>query len=487
MLSSLFRDICDPNVVNKNLFPKKTSAQQFADQSRIYKHKKVYESAPTTVDIKSTTDTTCTTRIGYLGKPTQVIASLTKLSESNQPIVPVNTQIQFSGSNSYTFVMLGLTPNSYYRVIWSTVYIGPGAGDTSNLNPIDPMYRPRTYTGQLVRHFYTHGPPENPVMDVFGRLQFDPAVTNPREQVTYELRLVFRDYPTIVITKSDISDSPVRFTDIPSGTYTGVMRSIYSGGEEYDSVEFEVISNSNIPVLIPGILTTENLALYYDVANPAGYNSATARPIKDLSGNGRDGTAVGVTVSDGVVSVNVTPTVTQFINTNYNPVEFATHTTANPVLYTFEMWFYDDSFGTVGGGTNTTLIGNLFNSSNTFFTIMHISTTGNVLVAERSGTTSVQTSSLPLTPGVWHHLVKTASATTQAIYIDGVLQPDPEPIAGRSTGSLVTGTNSLRIGGGWVQRGQTCRIGPVRIYMNKALNFYEINSNYNFERARFNI
>ena len=238
---------------------------------------------------------------------------------------------------------------------------------------------------------------------------------------------------------------------------------------------------------VPGNLTTTNLALYYDVNESACYDSAFPTVINDLTVNNRNGTAVGVTVSGGVVVVNVTPSVTQYIETNYNPSELATHTTANPVLYTYEMWFYDDSFGIVGGGgTNTILIGNLYSSA-TFYTMMHIGTTGNVLVAERSGdiSTVVQTSSPPMTPGVWHHIVKTADATSQAIYIDGVLQPDPEPIAGRSVGSLVTGSQSLRIGGGWTPRGQTCKIGPMRIYMNKALSVEEIVGNYNFERARF--
>lgn len=241
MLSTMFRDICGPNVVNKNLFPKQTNAQQFADQSRIYTHKKVYESAPTIVDINSVTNTTCTAHLGYLGKPNQVIATLTKLFESNQPIIPVATQIQYSSPESYNFLMLGLTPNSFYRVLWSTVYVGPGIGTTNRLNALDPMYRPRTYTGILVRHFYTHGPPENPVIDEFERLQFDPAASNTREQVTYTLRLVLQDDPDTVIIKSDITESPIRFTDIPPGTYSGVLRSVYSGGDEYDSVEFDAI------------------------------------------------------------------------------------------------------------------------------------------------------------------------------------------------------------------------------------------------------
>lgn len=243
MLSTMFRDICGPNVVNKNLFPKQTNAQLFADQSRVYKHKKVFESAPTTVDVNSATNTTCTIHLGYMGKPNQVIATLTKLFESNQPIVPVDTQIQYSSPNSYNFLMLGLTPNSYYRVVWSTVYVGPGIGTTTFLNSLDPIYRPRTYTGLLIRHFYTHGPPDHPAIDAFGRLQFDPAATNAREQVTYTLRMVLQDDPEIVIVKSDIQDSPVRFTDIPPGSYTCVLRSTYSGGDEYDSAEFDATIN----------------------------------------------------------------------------------------------------------------------------------------------------------------------------------------------------------------------------------------------------
>lgn len=231
-------------------------------------------------------------------------------------------------------------------------------------------------------------------------------------------------------------------------------------------------------------LVTDGLALYYDVANPACYNSSTPTVVNDLSGNNRTGAMVGVTVADGVVVVNVVPEVTQYINTNYNPVEFTTHTTTNPTSYTFELWFFDDSFGTTGGGSNTTLIGNLISSSSVDFTIMHISNTGEVLVAEQSeGTgTAVQVTSSAMTTNAWHHIVKTTNATTQAIYIDGVLEGE----VGRATGSLVDEANRyLRIGGGWEPRGQTCKVGPMRIYMNKALTLNEIVNNYNYERTRF--
>lgn len=232
----------------------------------------------------------------------------------------------------------------------------------------------------------------------------------------------------------------------------------------------------------PTTIVSSNLALYYDATNTECYDASISTTIlNDLSGNGRTGTLTnGATVNqNGIVVVGTSPTVTQFVESNYAPSEFNTSGTQ----YTYELWFRDDAFGTVGGGTNTILISNVRNPTVDNYAIMHIGTTGSVLISEKgSGGTPSSYTSPVLSLGVWHHLVKTADNDLQKMYINGVLQGSVARVVGSLNSSPA---NSIRLGGGWVPRGQTCELGAMRVYIGKALTEAEVQHHYNLELPLF--
>lgn len=251
MLSTLFRDICAPNNVNKSELPtkaKQTAPHIYAERLRTNTFKTVYESAPSTVDRIAVTNTTCTFRLGYLGRPNKITAHISRLFEGGRKektteqfdlLSPNPTTGVLEWNKSYLFTLTNLQPNSYYQVIWSTEF--SEIKQSYKLNTVfgfSDISVPRIYTSPLIRIFYTHGAPNSPAMDIFGLLSFESVSTNTREYVSYTLTLTSVEQPDIV--KSDISNSPIFCDGIPPGEYEGVLRSIYSTGDVYISGTFAV-------------------------------------------------------------------------------------------------------------------------------------------------------------------------------------------------------------------------------------------------------
>jgi len=210
---------------------------------------------------------------------------------------------------------------------------------------------------------------------------------------------------------------------------------------------------------------TKNLALYFDSSIAASYPGGTT--LFDLSGNGRDGTLEGgAVVTDGVVVLNGSP---QYISTTYMP------NLDNRREYTFELWFWDISPG-ITSSDNTALISNHAGGNTTPYVHLGINSNGTVRMVERNTSnqqvnTSNQTS---ICTGEWTHVVMSVSTTHQTLYINGV-----QNLTSGRPGGVITTNMSLVISGHHHPRYQTCRLGPVRIYYDKALTSEEVTQNYN--------
>lgn len=214
-------------------------------------------------------------------------------------------------------------------------------------------------------------------------------------------------------------------------------------------------------------IVTSNLALYIDPANTACYNG-TGTVMTDLSGNSRNVTlSNSASVVDGYVLLNGG---TQFLGTSYSP------TLDNNTLYTFEMWFWDNA-----SGNGTMLIGN-YQTTTIPFASMHITNTGTIYYGERNSSSTIfeTTTTRLITDRSWHHLVKVANSTHQIVYIDGVaISSNTRP------GGVITSGQNIVIGGNHLGNYQTCRIGPVRIYVGSALSSNDVLRNFNAEKYRF--
>jgi len=150
--------------------------------------------------------------------------------------------------------------------------------------------------------------------------------------------------------------------------------------------------------------------------------------------------------------------------------------------YTFELWFWDDVsgiFNPSGNNPGTALISN-YSASTTPFALVHISSTGVVNAGERNSTGVVKGvgGGPSIVTGQWVHVVSSATATLLTLYVNGVRVGSVD-----RPGGSVTSTNSIVIGGNHLGRYQTCRLGPVRIYHDKALTGAEVSQNYNAERG----
>jgi hypothetical protein len=163
-----------------------------------------------------------------------------------------------------------------------------------------------------------------------------------------------------------------------------------------------------------------------------------------------------------------------YISTTYNP------NLNNNTLYTFELWFWDNSAG--GFFDSTALISNYGPSGTTPYVMLHIREPGTVLSSERnsSGTRFDSISTINVCNGQWHHIVKVATSTQQILYIDGVQNSSTS-----RPGGVITSGQNFVIGGNHFGRVQTCRIGLIRIYRGYALSANEVSLHYQHDKKRF--
>lgn len=219
-------------------------------------------------------------------------------------------------------------------------------------------------------------------------------------------------------------------------------------------------------------IVTDGLALYFDPANTSSY-SGTGTTITDLSGNGRNCALEGsATVnSDKQIVLNGA---SQYVSTTFQP------NLNNLRLYTYELWFWDNSPG-VTPSDATALISNYGATNTTPNAVLHINNTGTVVFTERnsSSVSTAVTTPSSVCNSTWTHIVGVATATNLELYINGVS-------VGTTTrpGGVITSAMNIVIGGHHLLRYQTCRLGPVRIYLDKALSATEVVQNYEAERYR---
>lgn len=221
-------------------------------------------------------------------------------------------------------------------------------------------------------------------------------------------------------------------------------------------------------------IVTDGLALYFDPANTSSY-SGTGTTLTDLSGNGRNGALEGsATVNtDEQIVLNGSP---QYVSTTYQP------NLDNNRLYTFELWFWDNAAG-LTSGDNTALITNHgpLTPFGVGFAKLHITSAGQVIFQEvnSSSTTATASSASSVCNSTWTHIAGVATATSLLLYINGT-----NVSTATRPGGVVTSGMQFFIGGNHLGRYQTCRLGPVRIYIDKALSATDVSQNYEAERYR---
>lgn len=215
---------------------------------------------------------------------------------------------------------------------------------------------------------------------------------------------------------------------------------------------------------------TQGLALWYDVSNASSVlNDLGTITVMDLSGNDRLATLQGgATVSSGRIILNGA---SQYVSTTYLP------NLDNNRLYTFELWFWDNAPG--GFTDNTALISNYGPTGPTPNVALHITSAGAPTITEKNSvnTTVSYMHTSSVCDGTWKHIAMVGNATQTSLYINGVAVGSIN-----RPGGVITSSMAIVIGGNHLGRYQTCRIGPVRIYIDKALTYNEIESNYNAER-----
>ena len=148
-------------------------------------------------------------------------------------------------------------------------------------------------------------------------------------------------------------------------------------------------------------------------------------------------------------------------------------------LITWECWYFDDSPG--GYVSNTALISNYGPSGTTPYTLLHVTTAGNVLFGQRSsvGAEASAVYSGNICDGRWHHVVGTVDSTNISMYIDGVYQSSNVKITG-----VTTSGQNIVIGSNHLDRYQSCRIANARLY-NVALTPAQIQQNYQATKDKF--
>lgn len=269
---------------------------------------------------------------------------------------------------------------------------------------------------------------------------------------------------------------PVTFTNIKAvlgtagnniSTYRNTKVS-YSG--LHASLPSSRIAASDFVDRYKSIVTT-GLVFFYDPAVTSSY-PGTGTTLTDLSGNNRNG------ILQGGASVNsdkqiVLAGASQYISTTYAP------NLDNNRLYTLELWFWDNTAG--GFTTRTALISNFGVNTTTPHAGIHINATGTVAAGERNSSSVIgeATYATSVCNGVWTHIVSVATATQLILYVNGV-----NVATATRPGGVITSTMNIVIGGNYSGRFQTCRMGPVRMYLNNALSAANVLQNYEAERYR---
>lgn len=209
-----------------------------------------------------------------------------------------------------------------------------------------------------------------------------------------------------------------------------------------------------------------------------GTTVATGGGWADLIGNGNHGELVnGVRESADNLGALVFDGTDDYVSTNFNPVLNSNR------LYTYEIWFKDDSVG--GFLSNTALISNYGGSGTTPYSTLHIRDNGTLFIGERNTAPTERqlSTSFSVVDNTWKHIVATATSNELFLYVNGI---SIGTSVQRPGGTITSGQNFV-IGGNHLGRYQSCNIAIVRIYLDRALTPAEIQQNFNMLRGRFGI
>lgn len=228
------------------------------------------------------------------------------------------------------------------------------------------------------------------------------------------------------------------------------------------------------------IIQTSALQLWYDPQDIRCF-PGSGTTMTDLSGNNNNGTLnSGATISNGVVNLNGTST--SMITTTWNPSIDRT------MDYTLEIWVYNDaSAGGTGSGPYALITNTDVNNGLTRGTTIMMTGAGNVTGFERDAFAYSQLPDGPsITNSKWRHIVKScvsnAKQWKQYLYVDGVLQQTAD-----RAGISATHVFSFKFGGGMDGSFDNMKLGPMRVYIGKALTNTEVAHNFNVERRKFSV
>jgi hypothetical protein len=246
----------------------------------------------------------------------------------------------------------------------------------------------------------------------------------------------------------------------------------FSGLESSARIYSRTLSTSDVKQnYFQSNIVTDGLIFMVDANNLVSYPKSGATSYS-LTGSNTATLVNGVGYSSQNGGSFVFDGVDDYIQTNLNQ-------NTDNALITWECWYFDDSPG--GYVSSTALISNYGPSGTTPFTLLHVTTAGNVLFAQRNsvGAEASAVYSGNICDGRWHHVVGTVDSTNISMYIDGVYQSSNTKITGTTTSgqNIVIGSNHL-------DRYQSCRIANARLY-NVALTPTQIQQNYQATKDKF--
>jgi hypothetical protein len=223
-------------------------------------------------------------------------------------------------------------------------------------------------------------------------------------------------------------------------------------------------------------LTSDNLVLHYNPASTESY-SGTGTTIRDLSGNGLNGTMSNLTYTESSFT--------------YNGASSQISIPDNALLepgtgsWTMEAWFKPTQFT----ANSKTVLGKFDNGGQSSI-ISYALRQGNGFIRAdfSNGTTAFISDNYSLSLNNWVQMVYVWDKTNNTLYTysNGVLKQSK---AITITGGLRNSATNLFLGsynGGEYAQYFTGQIGTVRLY-KKALNTTEVQNNYNSNKALYGL
>jgi len=225
----------------------------------------------------------------------------------------------------------------------------------------------------------------------------------------------------------------------------------------------------------------EGLVLYLDPGSPNSYYNKTSTTIKDISGNGNDGTLIsspiyntsngGIIVFDGV---------DEYINIpDNNSLDGFSSFSLNIWIYLNSSFSYNTFFHKWSSGNYAYFLGawsdNLKITAGENYAVTTGGKTGNY--------GDVSNSSISI--NTWYNIGYVSTINTISLYINGTL--DNTMSNSWRGGNIINSSTSLKLASHYDAPTYTnCKMSNVMVY-NKALSAQEVLQNYNATKTRFGL